>query len=147
MRSGRTNGLVPWKTLRASDLLLSVTVAAAFFLLLLATPDIPGGDDAYRHVKYAYRLVRDPHGALSQPWKLLYFWPKPVDAWFGYHLLLGPLTLLFGLIASAKALGAAVYGAQTFVLLAIMKQLGVFCRKAWVVLAIAGSGMALWRAT
>jgi hypothetical protein len=140
--------LIP-KGLRAngSDLLFSLLAGAAFFLLLRATPDIPGGDDAYRHVKFAYRLVRDPHDALSQPWKLLYFWPKPVDAWFGYHLLLAPLTLVFGLITSAKVLAAAVYGAQTFIQLAILKQAGVFYRKAWVMLAIAGSGMALWRAT
>jgi hypothetical protein len=135
------------RSILKSDLLFSSVVAAAFFLLLLTTPNIPGGDDAYRHVKFAYRLIRDPGEALSQPWKLLYFWPKPVDAWFGYHLLLAPLTLVFGLIRSVKVLAALVYGAQTLVLLAILKQAGVFYRKAWVLLAIAGSGMALWRAT
>jgi len=124
-----------------------VICAAGFLLLLLATPDNPGGDDAYRHVKFAYRLIRGPHEALAQPWKLLYFWPKPVDAWFGYHLLLAPFTLWLGLIHFVKALSAVVYGAQTLTLLAILKQAGVAYRKAWVLLAIAGSGMALWRAT
>ena len=130
----------------ASDLLFSVIAAAAFFLLLRATPDIPGGDDAYRHVKFAYRLIHDPHDALLYPWKLMYFWPKPVDAWFGYHLLLAPLTLVLGLITAAKTLASLVYGAQTLALLSILKQAGVFWRRAWVLLAMLGSGMALWRA-
>jgi hypothetical protein len=135
------------KSFWASDLFLSVVVSVGFFLLLLTTSDIPGGDDAYRHVKYAFLLIRNPRVTLSDPWKLLYFWPKPMDAWFGFHLLLAPLTLLLGLITSAKVLAAAVFGALAFVLLDFMKYLGVFCRKIWVVFAIAGSGIVLYRAT
>ena len=129
-----------------SDLVFSLLAGAAFFLLLRATPDIPGGDDGYRHVKFAFRLIRG-QGVIAQPWKLLCYWPNPVDAWFGYHLLLAPFTLVFDLITAAKALAAAVYGALAFVLLAILKQLDAFCRKGWAALALTGSGMALYRAT
>jgi hypothetical protein len=128
-----------------SDLLLSLATAAGLFLISQATPDIPGGDDGYRHVKFAYRLIRDPHNALSDPWKLVYHWPKAMDAWFGYHLLLAPLTLVLGLVASAKALAAAVYGALAFVLLTALRYMDVLWRKAWVVLAISGSGIVLYR--
>jgi hypothetical protein len=127
--------------------LLSLAATVGLFLISQATPDIPGGDDGYRHVKFAYRLIRDPHDALSDPWKVLYHWPKPMDAWFGYHLLLAPLTLALGLIASAKVLAAAVYGALAFVLLTALRYLDVLWRKAWVILAISGSGIVLYRYT
>jgi len=133
----------PWR----SDLLLSLAAAVGLFLVLQATPDIPGGDDGYRHVKFAYRLIRDPYSALSDPWKVLYFWPRPMDAWFGYHVLLAPVTLALGLIESAKAVAAGVYGALAFVLLTTLRHLDVLWRKAWVVLAISGSGIVLYRAT
>ena len=141
------SGLPKWKSWLRSDLLFSLVLGIAFFLLLRSTPDIPGGDDGYRHVKFASRLIRDPHAALLQPWKLVYFWPNPVDVWFGYHLLLAPFTLAASLITAAKALAAVVYGAMVFVMLAILRDLGAFCRKAWVFLAATGSGMALYRAS
>jgi hypothetical protein len=130
-----------------ADLLFTLTFSIGFFLLLTATPNIPGADDGYRHVKFASRLLQDPSVAFSEQWKLLYFWPKPMDAWFGYHALLAPFTLVFDLITSAKIAASAIFGAITFILLMILKRLDITYRHLWVALAIAGSGMVLYRFT
>src|SRR5712692_8188537 len=60
---------------------ISLLIGGAFFLLLRATPDFPGGYDSYRHVKLASRLITEPREVFADPWHLAYFWPKPVDAW------------------------------------------------------------------
>ena len=77
----------------------------------------------------------------------MYFWPRPVDGWFGYHLLLAPFTLIFDLITAAKVLAAVVYGAFAFTLFALLKELRAIWRIIWVLLALSGSGMALYRST
>jgi len=143
---GRIQRIVPICK-RISNLALSLAVAAAFFLLVRSTPDIPGGDDGYRHVKFASRLAQDPRATLADPWKLAYLWPRPVDAWFGYHLLLAPFTLTGNLITAAKALASLIYGALAFVILTILEDMRVYRRPAWLVLAMTGSGMALYRST
>ena len=131
----------PWP-----DLLWSLLIGAGFFLLLSATPAIPGGDDGYRHVKFAYRLIRG-QGVLSQPWDLAWFWPRPVDGWFGYHLLLSPFTLLLPLIPAAKLFASLVFASLAFVLFRILYELGAMWRGVWVVLALTGSSMALFRSS
>lgn len=129
------------------DIGISVLFGVGLLVLSLASPSIPGGDDAYRHAKYASRLMADPGAAMADPWRLVYFWPKPVDAWFGYHVLLAPLTSLFGLIAAAKILAAAVFGGLVYVILRLLGALGCTWNAAWVALAVCGSGTLLSRAT
>jgi hypothetical protein len=96
---------------RYVDLTIALLLGASFFLILLGTPNIPGGDDAYRHVKMASRLVTDGRAVFADPWLLPYLWPKPVDAWFGYHVLLAPFTAVLPLILAAKVFTSLVFGA------------------------------------
>jgi hypothetical protein len=65
---------------RAFELAIAALIGLGFFLLLRATPDIPGGFDGYRHVKQASRLISEPHSMFADPWHLAYFWRAPVDA-------------------------------------------------------------------
>ncbi len=131
---------------RATDLLFAFLMGLALFALSMATPNIAGGDDAYRHVRFAHRLITDTQAALADPWHLEYLWPKPVDIWFGYHLLLAPLTLILPLVLAAKVVGTLVWTATVFALARFLDALGVAWRHAWVVLVVAGSGVVLYRA-
>jgi hypothetical protein len=131
-----------------SNLLLSSTLAVVFFLFLTWTSSsITAGDDAYRHVRFANRLATTTRDALADPWRLPYFWPKPLDVWFGYHLLLAPLTLLLPLIPAAKLLGSLVWGGTAFVLQQFCEMLGIRWARTWVILAMCGSAIVLYRAT
>ena len=134
-------------TRRATDLLFALLLGLALFGFSLTSPNIAGGDDAYRHVRFANRLITDTRAALADPWHLQYLWPKPVDVWFGYHLLLAPFTLFLPLILAAKVVGTLVWTATVFALTRLLDSLGVVWRHAWVALAIAGSGVVLYRAT
>ena len=137
---------MPNRRLR-SHLVFSGCLGALFFLaLILLSSSIAGGDDAYRHVRFAHRLVTEPRAALSDPWRLPYFWPKPWDVWFGYHLLLAPFTLVLPLIVSVKLLGALLWGLTVFVLLRFLDALGARWSRVWVILAVAGSTVVLYRA-
>jgi len=126
---------------------ISLLIGVAFFLLLRATPDLPCGYDAYRHVKLASRLITQPAEVFRDPWHLAYFWPKPVDAWFGYHLLLAPFTTVFDLITAVKLLSAIMFGAMAYVLFLLLRHLDARYPAVWVLLALTGSGVTLNRAT
>ncbi|MEO8099177.1 MAG: hypothetical protein ABI811_15845 [Acidobacteriota bacterium] len=130
--------------------LVDLGFVSLFFMLMLGfsltSPNIPGGDDAYRHVRFAHRLATETRAALADPWRLAYLWPKPVDVWFGYHLLLAPFTLVLPLILAAKVVGSAVWAASMLAILRLLDSMGVVWRHAWVVLAVAGSGIVLYRA-
>ena len=126
---------------------ISTLIGCAFLLLLKLTPDLPGGYDAYRHVKLASRLISEPAQVFKDPWHLAYFWPKPVDPWFGYHLLLAPFTTVFDLITAVKLLSAILFGAMAYVLFLLLHRLDARYPAAWVLLALTGSGVTLNRAT
>ncbi len=122
-------------------------LGALFFLaLILLSSNIAGGDDAYRHVRFAHRLATDWRAALADPWRLPYFWPKPLDVWFGYHVLLAPFTLVLPLIVSVKLMGAILWGGSVFALLRLLDVLGARWSRVWVVLAVSGSTIVLYRA-
>jgi len=130
-----------------SNLLFSGALGALFFIaLILLSSSIAGGDDAYRHVRFAHRLATNPSAALADPWRLPYFWPKPLDVWFGYHLLLAPLTWILPLILSVKLMGALLWGGTAFVLLQLLDTLGARWSRVWVFLAVGGSTIVLYRA-
>lgn len=112
----------------------------------MLNPSLPGGDDGYRHVKLAARLVREPAAVFADPWHLVYFWPKPVDAWFGYHMLLAPLTVVPNLIIAAKIGAALVFSMLVVVLIRTAGQIGACCPVFWAVLATTGSGIVVYRA-
>lgn len=131
----------------AKDLAFAVLLGLALFALAMASPNIAGGDDAYRHVQFANRLVTETQAALADPWHLEYLWPKPVDVWFGYHVLLAPFTLILPLVLAAKVVGTLVWTSTVFALSRLLDSLGVAWRHAWVVLAVAGSGVVFYRAT
>jgi hypothetical protein len=130
----------------AAGILVALLFGVAFFCLLRVCPDIPGGDDGYRHVKMASRLIRAPHATFANPWHLVYFWPKPVDPWFGYHVLLAPFTLFLDLTVAAKAMASVVFAGFALALLLLLKQMRVRHRLIWVALALCGSSVALHRA-
>ncbi|MEO8029013.1 MAG: hypothetical protein ABI823_21210 [Bryobacteraceae bacterium] len=130
-----------------TKLLISLLFAAGAYLLLLSTPWIPGADDGYRHVKFAHRLATEGRAALADPWRLLYFWPKPIDGWFGFHLLLAPLTLLFNLVTASKVLVSLICGAITFAVLELLEDVGAAYPLAWLIVTVFGSGIVLYRAT
>jgi hypothetical protein len=129
------------------EILLSILIGAGFFLLLSASPDSSGGFDAYRHAKLASRLITEPKAVFADPWHLAYFWRQPVDVWFGYHMLLAPFTLVFGLVTASKVLGSIVFGALAYTLFRLLRRLEVPCRTAWVLLTLTGSSVVLCRST
>ncbi len=129
-----------------SKLAVSCLFGIGAYLLLLCTPWIPGGDDGWRHVKFAHRLATEGRAALADPWHLQYFWPKPIDGWFGYHLLLAPLTVAFGMITGTKILTSAVCAGIAYVLLALFEKSQVTWKLGWVFVATFGSGIVLYRA-
>jgi hypothetical protein len=132
---------------RIVEILVSILIGAAFFLILRGIPDIPGGYDGYRHAKQALRLVTEPRAMFADPWHLAYFWHVPVDVWFGYHVLLAPFTMVFELITAAKLFSAAIFGGIAYVLFLLLRELEARYRIAWVLLALFGSSITLSRAT
>lgn len=132
---------------RALEIAISVLLGLGFFLLLRATPDIPGGFDGYRHAKQASRLISEPHAMFADPWHLAYFWRAPVDAWFGYHLLLAPFAYFFDLITATKLFSSIVFGLMAYALFQWLRELGAKYRFVWVILAMTGSSITLSRAT
>jgi hypothetical protein len=116
-------------------------------VLMSASPSIPGGDDAYRHVRFASRLLANPTYAMADPWRLLYFWPKPVDPWFGYHVLLAPLTIFFSLVMAPKILASLIWAAIVYVIFRLLALFDSVWNVGWVVLCVCGSGTLLSRAT
>jgi hypothetical protein len=132
---------------RAFEIAISALLGLGFFLLLRATPDIPGGFDGYRHVKQASRLISEPHSMFADPWHLAYFWRVPVDAWFGYHLLLAPFTYFFDLITATKIFSSLLFGLTAYALFELLRQLDAKYRFVWVILAMTGSSITLSRAT
>jgi hypothetical protein len=149
LESAAPGALAPgafWSS-RAGEAAISVLIGCAFFLLLRATPDSPGGFDAYRHARMASRLLTEPRAVFADPWRLAYFWPKPVDAWFGYHLLLAPFTAFLDPIVAIKLLSAILFGATAWVLFLLLRYYEASYRWAWVLLALTGSSVTLCRAT
>jgi hypothetical protein len=132
---------------RAFELAISVLLGVGFFLLLRATPDIPGGFDGYRHVKQASRLISEPHSMFADPWHLAYFWRVPVDAWFGYHLLLAPFTYFFDLITATKLFSSMLFVLIAYAMFHLLRHLDASYRFVWVILAMTGSSITLSRAT
>jgi hypothetical protein len=132
-------------TTRWQDATIALVFGAALFAWSLTSPDIAGGDDAYRHVRFAHTLATDFRTALADPWHIRYLWPKPVDVWFGYHLLLAPFTLLLPLIVAAKLTGILVWTATVYTLARFLRDLNVCWPYAWLTLAIFGSGLVLFR--
>jgi hypothetical protein len=130
----------------AADVGAAFLIGLGLFALLSVTPSIPGGYDAYRHVRVARLLTENPAAVFRDPWHLAYMWPKPVDAWFGYHLLLAPLTRIFDLITAAKLLASCIFGATAFILLRLLVYFAVPYRSFWTIVAIAGSSITLNRA-
>lgn len=131
---------------RLVDLCVALALGAAMFGFSLTTPNIAGGDDAYRHVRFAWRLANETQAAIADPWKLNYLSPYASDIWFGYHLLLAPLTLAMPLILAAKVVGVGIWTATLYAILRFLNSLNVTWRHAWGILAMTGSGIVLYRA-
>lgn len=129
-----------------SDLASAFCVGGIFFALLLTTPNIPGGDDAYRHVKMASRLLQEPMRVFADPWSLSYLWPRPVDPYFGYHLLLAPFTLVLPLVPAVKLFSSVIVGATAYVLLLLLRQVDARWAPMWMILAMTGSAISFHRA-
>ncbi|HVP00644.1 MAG TPA: hypothetical protein VMT15_21385 [Bryobacteraceae bacterium] len=132
---------------RTREIAISALIGVLFFLLLQATPDVPGGFDGYRHVKQAWRILAEPRAMFSDPWRVAYFWPKPVDAWFGYEALLAPFTAILPLIAALKLFSAIIFGGIAYVLFQLLRFLNIEHRIGWVVVILTGSSVTLCRAT
>lgn len=135
------------KRQRAVEIAVAVLIGAGFFLLLQASPDIPGGTDGYRHAKQAFRLIHEPKAMFADPWHLAYLWPRPVDPWFGFHALLAPFVYFFGLINGLKLVCSEIFGAIAYVMFLLLRRVGVENRVFWVLLTMIGSSMTLGRAT
>jgi len=128
-----------------NEILVCLLIAAGFFALVSATPDLPGGFDSYRHVKQASRYVADPQAVFSDTWSLPFFWPKPVDPWFGFHVLLAPFTQVLPLIVAIKLMASLLFGGIAFALFLLLEHFGARYRMVWVLLALTGSSCALCR--
>lgn len=133
--------------LRLTDPIFAALLGVVFFALTLTSSSIPGGDDAYRHVRFAHRLITGPAAALADPWRIPFLWPKPVDIWFGFHMLLAPFTLILPLILAAKVLGAALWAAGLWAVLKLLDSVKAGWPRAWLILAAAGSAIVFYRAT
>ena len=132
---------------RAFEIAISFLFGAGFFLLVRASPDLPGGTDGYRHVKQAIRLITEPRAMFADPWHLPFLWHKPVDPWFGYHVMLAPFVFLFEPMTAIKALSSVIFGLTAYVLFLLLRHLEVQHRTFWVLMVMAGSSMTLGRAT
>jgi len=97
-------------------------------------------------VKQASRLITEPRAMFADPWHLAYFWNKPVDPWFGYHLLLAPFTVVFDLITAAKLFSSVIFGLIAYVMFQLLRQLNARHRAYWVLLTMTGSAITLSRA-
>src|SRR5580704_17309720 len=106
---------------RIFEIAISLLIGAGFFLLLRATPDLPGGTDGYRHVKQAWRLITEPKAMFSDPWHLAYLWRRPVDPWFGYHLMLAPFVFFFDLITAIKLLTSVIFGLTAYAMFLLLR--------------------------
>jgi len=134
-------------TANLRQIAISAILALGFFLLLRTTPDIPGGFDGYRHVKQASRLISEPHSMFADPWRLAYFWHMPVDAWFGYHLLLAPFTYFLDLVTATKLFSSILFGLIAYTLFQLLREVRARYSFVWVILAMTGSSITLSRAT
>ncbi len=132
---------------RTREIAVSALLGALFFLLLQATPDVPGGFDGYRHVKQAWRILAEPSAMFADPWHVAYFWPRPVDAWFGYEAFLAPFTVIFSLVVALKLFSSIIFGGIAYVLFSLLRFLNVENRIGWVLVILTGSSVTLCRAT
>jgi hypothetical protein len=125
--------------------LLILTCALGFFLLLQITPGIPGGDDGYRHATFARLLITNWQEVRQTGWHLLYLWPKPVDIWFLFHVLLAPLTLLFDRIMAVKIFSTLLFGLLIWAFLMLLDFFRVRYKLLWLAFLLLGSGDLLFR--
>ena len=128
---------------RILEIAVSILIGIGFFLLLRASPNIPAATDGYRHVKEAWRLIHEPKAALADPWRLAYLWPRPVDAWFGFHVLLVPFAYLFELITAIKLFASITFGLTAYVIFLLLGHLRARYKTFWVLLALTGSCVTL----
>jgi len=133
--------------MRVFEIAVSILMAAGFFVLVSATPDIPSATDGYRHATQAWRLVNEPKAMFADPWHLAYLWSRPVDGWFGYHVLLAPFVLIFERITAIKMFTSIVFGSIAYVMFRLLTHLGASYRVLWVLLALTGCSVTLSRAT
>lgn len=117
-----------------------------FFLLLNLYPGIPGGDDGYRHLKMAQLIAEDWQNVKADPWHLVYLWPKPVDVWLGFELLLAPFTLFFPPLLALKLFMTLIFGATVFAFYRLLRLLGSKHPLLWTAILCLGSNAFLTRA-
>src|SRR3974390_1140337 len=96
-----TENTVPSRN-RLLEIAVSALLALGLFILVQSSPDLASSTDGYRHVTQAWRLTHEPKAMFADPWHLAYFWPRPVDPWFGYHVLLAPFAFVFERILAIK---------------------------------------------
>jgi hypothetical protein len=66
-------------------------------------------DDPYYHAKHAYLMAETGNYTLVKPWLEFHFFKyAPVDAWWGYHVILALFIKFFGLLFGAKILASAL---------------------------------------
>jgi hypothetical protein len=126
-------------------LILILLCCLAFFSLLNLTPGIPGGDDGYRHVKFAQLIYTDWQTAKTEGWHIVFHWPKPVDAWFLFHLLLGPLALAFYPIIAYKIFSTVIFGFIIFLFLQLLKAMRARYHVFWLAVLLLGNAFLLNR--
>src|SRR3989344_2952201 len=125
--------------------LVILALTAAFFLLLSASPNMPGGDDGYRHIKFANLIATNWQDVAQNSWHVAYLWPQPVDIWFLFHLLAAPLTLVFSLLVALKVYAAILFGGIVATFLWLLDALKLRYRLIWLGFLLCGSVTFIFR--
>jgi hypothetical protein len=98
--------------------IISISIFIAFFLFFFFIHSRINGffttDDPYYHAKHAFLMAQSGDLSLVKPWLEFHFFKfAPVNAYWGYHLILALLIKLFGIFIGTKIL-ASILSAMAF---------------------------------
>ncbi len=129
--------------------LLTLFLLGLITNLLFSIPGIAGGDDGYRHIKFA-AIIRQQgwEQAAQYPWLTKTFPEnKPVDLWFLYHILLVPFTLISNLLLASKLATLLLVALLGVVFFRVLKAQEVAYPWLWLTLLALGSVDFMFRLT
>jgi len=88
-------------------ILIFIIFFSLFFFIHSRIKGLYTIDDPYYHVKHAYLMADSGNYVLVKPWLEFHFFKyAPVDAYWGYHIILAVLINFFGILTGAKILAS-----------------------------------------